>query len=401
MNKHWITIIGINQDDISTLNKLALKALSESEIIFGAKRHIKQFKGFKKKCFIWPKPFEDIIKNLKKNRGRKHVLLVSGNAFWYGLGALVAREFSRNEWQCFQAPSSFSLATAEMGWSIESVLCLGLHAKRNEVLRPFMAPGVKFILLLKEGKSVRSLTNFFTKEGFGDSKFTILESLGYKEFRKREIVAKNNQVNNVNHPVCVAIITKGSGFIIPKSSGKPDNLFLNDGQLTKQYIRSVTLSALAPMPYEHLWDLGAGSGSVSIEWLLSDKTTTATAVEINKKRIKLITKNCERLGIERLKILNEDINKIVRKLKTKPHAVFIGGGVNEDLFKKIWNLIPINTRIVVNSVTIETESCITKLYNIYGGTLLKLELSSIKKIGKSHAWSSNYPIVQWKVIKLK
>tara|TARA_B100001093_G_C26804561_1_gene1004896 strand:+ start:601 stop:1797 length:1197 start_codon:yes stop_codon:yes gene_type:complete len=398
MSKPWITIIGINQDDINTLNKSALKALSESEIIFGAERNLQKFLNFKNKCFLWPNPFKNISKVLKKNRGRKIVLLVSGNAFWFGLGTLIASEFKKEEWQCFQAPSSFSLASAEMGWSMENVLFFGLHAKNNETLRPFMAPKIKFIILLKEGKSVESLTNFFTNEGFGDSKFTIFESLGHKLFKKRNTIAKTNNIKNINHPVCVAIETLGDGIVVPKNSGKPDYFFINDGQITKQYIRSITLSALSPMPFEHLWDLGSGSGSISIEWLLSDKTTSATAVEINKKRVGFIKKNCKALGVDRVIILNDDMNQIIRKLK-KPDAVFIGGGLNERLFKKIWNLIPVNTRVVVNSVTIETESCINQLCKIYGGKLLKIELSNVRAVGKSHAWSNNFPIVQWKIIK--
>ena len=398
MNKPWITIIGINQDDISTLNKLALKALSESDIIIGAERHKKKFKNYKKEFRNWPNPFQKLIPDLKKKRGKKIVLLVSGNAFWFGLGTSIALEFKRDEWQCFQAPSSFSLASAEMGWNMENILFFGLHAKKNNMIRSYLAPKVKLIVLLKEGRSVKALTNFFTNIGFGDSKFTIFESLGFKNYRKREVLAKKNTIKNINHPVCVAIETEGDGLVVPKNSGKPDYFFKNDGQITKQYIRSITLSSLSPKPYEHLWDFGSGSGSIAIEWLLSDKTTTATAVEIDKERVKFISENCETFGINRLNIINNDINKVIRKLN-KPNAIFIGGGFNEKLFKKVWNLIPNNTRIVVNSVTIETESCITKLSNIYGGKLLKIELSTVREVGKSHAWSNNYPIVQWKVIK--
>ena len=324
--------------------------------------------------------------------------MVSGNAFWFGLGSLIANKFKREEWQCFQAPSTFSLASAEMGWSIENVLCVGLHAKANETIRPCMAPEVKFIILLRDGKSVKNLTKFFTEQGFGDSEFTIFELLGYEQFKKRITLAKSNNIKKIAHPVCVAIKTKGNGLVLPKSSGKPDHFFLNDGQITKQYMRSITLSALSPTPYEHLWDLGSGSGSIAIEWLLSDKTTTATAVEKNKNRVKIIKKNCEKFGIDRLTILDVDFITILKKLR-KPNAVFIGGGLNENIFKEIWNLVSANTRIIVNSVTIETESCITQLRNHYGGSLYKVELSNFKAIGKKHVWSSNYPIVQWKVVK--
>ena len=398
MYKPWITIIGINQDDISTLNKLALKALFEAEIIFGAKRHLNLFNNFKKKCKILPVPIKKTFQKLKNNQGKKIVILVSGNAFWFGLGSLISRQFNRDEWQCFQAPSSFSLASAEMGWRMEDVMFFGLHAKKLEVIRASIAPNIKFIILLRDGNSVKKLTNFFTENGFGDSKFTIFESLGYKNFKKKNTVAKNNNFINLKHPLCVAIETRGNGLVIPSNSGIPDLFFANDGQITKQYIRSITLSALSPMPYKHLWDLGSGSGSIAVEWLLSEKTTTVSAVEKNKKRVDFITANCDKFGLDRMSIFTGDIDKVFKKLK-KPDVIFIGGGLNEKLFKKIWNFIPKNTRIVVNGVTIETESCITNLFNNFGGSLKKIELSDIKPVGRTNVWSNKYPIVQWKIIK--
>ena len=343
-------------------------------------------------------PLEKTIQKLKINRGKKIVLLVSGNAFWYGLGTIISKHFNREEWQCFQASSTFSLASAEMGWGMEDVLFFGLHAKKNQVIRTFIAPGVRFIILLKEGKSVKKLSDYFTLNGFGESEFTIFESLGYKSFKKRKTIAKKNTFKNIKHPVCVAVETKGEGLVIPKNSGIPDSLFVSDGQMTKQYIRSITLSALSPKPFEHLWDLGSGCGSIAIEWLLSEKTTTASAVEKNNKRTNFIVKNSEKFGIDRIKIYNNDISSIFKKLN-KPNVIFIGGGLNEKLFVKIWNYIPNDTRIVANSVTIETESCITKLFNKYGGSLTKIELSNIKSIGSKHSWSNNYPIIQWKITK--
>ena len=348
--------------------------------------------------YAWPSPFNKTIPFIKRKRGKKIILLVSGNAFWYGFGKTVALEFPKNEWKCFQSPSTFSLASAEMGWGVEEVICIGLHTNKEESIKPFLAPKVRFLVLLKDGNSVRKLTDYFTINGFGESEFTILESLGYKNFNKRQVIANKNYLVNIRHPVCVAIETKGNGNVVPKNSGKPDFLFINDGQITKQFMRSITLSALSPSPHEHLWDLGAGSGSISIEWLLCDLTTTASAVEIDKKRIKNIKENCKTFGLKRLEIYQSDINKTLLKLK-QPNAVFIGGGFNEKLFRKIWTMVSKNVRIVINSVTVDTQSTVTKLYLKFGGELNKFEFSQTKKVGSSSVWLNKYPVVQWKVVK--
>ena len=399
MNKNpWLTIIGINGDDINSLPQKAIQSIKCAELIMGAERHIKTIQLISKKTVLWPSPFEEAIKKLLNLRGKKIVVLVSGNAFWYGAGSILAEKLDENEWICFQSPSTFSLAASKIGWAIQDTLCFGLHSVPLETIRPYLAPKIKLIILLKDGSKVIELAKWLSLEKFGESELFIMESLGFKNERLRHTKANKLNFHNINHPVCVGIIISGNGLILPLSSGKPDIFFKNDGQITKQPIRALTMSALAPKPFEHLWDIGSGSGSISMEWLLTHKTNSVSAVEPITSRAEQIRASANKLGLSNLLVFEGKIQNILNKLK-KPDVVFIGGGLTNKLLIDVWKIVPKNTRIIINSVTLESSSILTKAHNKYGGSLCKFELSNITNLGNKRAWSKNYPIIQWIVIK--
>ena len=398
IKKPWLTIIGVNADDINSLSEKAIQSIKDAEFVMGAKRHLENFEIFKVKTCVWPVPFKKGLEKLFKYRGKKVVVLFSGNVFWYGAGSIIAENLDRNEWVCYQSSSTFSLAAAKVGWAIQDTLCFGLHASPIETLRPYLAPQVKILVLLKDGNCVIDLAKWLSQEQFGQSDLFIMESLGFKKEKIRHTTADFLDFDDLKHPVCVAIIVSGDGEVIPYSSGKPDNLFQNDGQITKQPIRALTISAMAPKPFEHLWDIGSGSGSISIEWLLASNTNTASAIEILSNRAEQIKLTAKKFGLSNLTVYHNDINEIIDILQ-KPDVIFIGGGLTENLLLKVWKLINPDTRIIVNSVTLETTSILIEAHKKYGGSLHKFELSNITNLGKKRAWSASYPIVQWVVKK--
>ena len=392
--KPWLTIIGVNGDANDTLPQKAIQSIKYAELVMGAERHIKNITTISNKTFLWPSPFEKGIKELLKFRGKKVVVLVSGNPFWFGAGNKIIEKLDNSEWICFQSSSTFSIVASRMGWAIQDTLCFGLHAVPFESICRYLAPNVKMILLLKDGENVLKLAEWLTLKNFGRSDFVVMESLGFKNEKIRRTIASEIDFIDINHPVSVAISILGNGETIPLSSGKPDNLFKNDGQITKQPIRALTMSALAPKPFEHLWDIGSGSGSIAIEWLLSHNTNTASAVEFKSSRVEQIKLNATKLGLNNLIVYEDKIENILEKL-SKPDVVFIGGGLTVNLLKDVWNIIPKNTRLVVNSVTLETGSILINAHKKYGGELYKFEVSKVGNLGKNRAWSKSYPIIQW------
>ena len=398
MKNPWLTIIGIGESGLQYLADVSQNRLESADIIIGPPRHLRLLGLSGSKVLEWPVPFSDGLKLLDKYRGNKVVVLVSGDPFWYGAAATILRKFSFDDIEVFPGPSTFGWAAARMGWSIEDISCVGLHAKPVEHIRSLIAPKRKILALMRDGDQVKSLAHYLSKLGFGQTKIHVLEALGGNNERIREIAAEEYNLVDVEHPVCVAICVDGLGSAIPFSTGIDDKFFETDGQITKSQIRALTITALAPQYGQHLWDLGAGSGSVSIEWLMRDKSLYATAVESDPSRCAIIEQNVKNLGLDNLSLHNGSNMEVIMTLKP-PHAVFVGGGLTKELMKKLWAIVPRKTRFVANSVTLETETILQDALNEYGGNLIRFDISTARAIGSKNLWQPAYPITQWSIEK--
>ena len=391
----WLSIIGLGEDGPDGLSVASRNALATAEIIMGPPRHLALLGKTDAELLEWPVPFADGVEKLAAYRGRPVAVLVSGDPFWYGAGSVFAARFERSEWQSYPTQSVFSLAASRLGWAIEKTLCIGLHAAPLTRLRPHMAQGTRAIVLLRDGDSVRELGDYLSQSDFGLSKIHILEALNGPREKITTIEANDEISNQISQPVCVGV-EFADGPEIPKSAGLEDALFDNDGQITKRPIRALTLSALAPKRGEHLLDIGGGSGSISIEWLLSDPTTSATIVEANQDRAARIRENANRLGVDRLNIV---VGKAPIALDgIVPNAVFIGGGLSQGLLEQLHVTLAKGTRLVANAVTLESEALLVEWQSKIGGDLMRVEISNLTSIGPKRAWDAAYPIVQWSVV---
>lgn len=326
------------------------------------------------------------------------VVLASGDPFWFGAGGSLSAHLSPGEWVSFPAPSTFALAASRLGWRLEEVICLGLHAAPIERLVPVLGRGVRAICLLRDGAAVTALAEWLVARDFGPSSLTVLESLGSPSERIRHGVAEGFCITDAAHPVAVAIAADGAAGL-SRASGLPDDLFASDGVMTKRQVRALTLSALAPRPGEVLWDLGAGSGSVAVEWCLAASGATAHAVESRADRAVNVRTNAAAFGIaHRLTLVEADWSGALADLP-RPDAVFIGGGTNSAGIETVWATIPQGARLVVNAVTIETEALLARCYAEKGGSLVRIELVTAAPLGRLRGWEPARPVVQWSVIK--
>ncbi len=362
----------------------------------GPRRHLGLVAGLDVERIEWPVPFADGLPILQGLRGRRVVVIASGDPFWFGAGAVIARNFDPAEWRALPGVSSFALAAARLGWPLEKTLCLGLHAAPLARLRPHLASGLRAIVLLRDGAAVRDLAAYLTGAGFGESRFVVLEALGGP--RERIIDARAEQAaGTYAHPVAVALELAGPGAVLPVASGLDDHWFDTDGQITKRPVRALALSALAPRPLETLWDIGGGSGSVAIEWLLSHPTTEAFSIEARPDRAARIRANAGQLGVDRLQVVEGEAPAALEGLPA-PDAVFIGGGASEALFQDLTTQLALGTRLVAHAVTLETEALLTAWSERLGGSLLRIDLSDAAPLGPKRGWKAAYPVVQWQVV---
>ncbi|MEM6657032.1 MAG: precorrin-6y C5,15-methyltransferase (decarboxylating) subunit CbiE [Pseudomonadota bacterium] len=392
----WLTVLGLGEDGLDGLPTASLHILDKAEIVMGPPRHLSLIPDAGLTRVEWPVPFADGLPILTGFRGRPTVVLASGDPFWFGAGSVIARTFDASEWTALPGQSTFSLAAARLGWPLETTMTFGLHAAPLTRLRPHLSQGLQAILLLRDGKAVAELATYLSETGFADSALHVMEALGGPKERSSTVSLTEALLGSFDHPVCVGLDVKGPGTALPKASGKPDDIFETDGQITKRPVRALTLSALAPKRGEHLWDIGGGTGSISIEWLMCDASLTATSIEPLEDRADRIRRNADTLGQDRLQVVHGPAPDVLPGLPA-PDVVFIGGGLSPDLLDWLRENLASGTRLVANAVTLESEALLTEWQGNVGGELLRIELARAAHIGPRRGWKSAYPVVQWSV----
>ncbi len=389
----WLTLIGLTEAGRAALAPESRAAIDAAEVIFGGPRHL-ALAGAGERGRPWPVPFD--AAPVLAARGRRVVVLASGDPFWHGAGGSLAGRLAPEEWVSHPAPSTFSLAASALGWRLEEVTCLGLHAAPLDRLRPHLAPGGRLILLLRDAAAVAALAGWLRDAGAGAARLHILERLGGPHARRRSLAADGPLPGDIAAPVAAAVdLPPGIG--LPRSPGLPADLFAHDGQITKSPIRALTLAALAPRPGEVLWDLGAGSGSISVEWCLAGGR--AVAVEARADRAANIAENARRFGLDqRIEVHRADWPHLLPVLP-QPDAVFVGGGLDATALDLLWTALRPGTRLVVNSVTLETEALLVTAQVSCGGDLSRFDIARATPLGPARGWTASRPVTQWAVTR--
>jgi precorrin-6Y C5,15-methyltransferase (decarboxylating) len=389
----WLTIVGIGEDGLAGLVQASRKALANAETVFGGKRHL-ALAEIGDRGRLWPVPFD--ISCVLACRGRPTVVLASGDPFWHGVGGSLAARLAQGEWTAYPLPSTFSLTAARLGWRLEEVTCLGLHAAPFEQLLPQLWRGARLICLVRDGAAAAELADWLSARGWGASRLWTLAALG----GSREHIAEQRADAYTLDPrlglVAVAVEAEG-GVGLPRTCGLVDELFVHDGQITKRSMRALALSMLAPRPDERLWDIGAGSGSISVEWVLAGGR--ACAIEMRDDRAANIRANAAAFGLtHRIDVVVGRIPAVLAGLAA-PNAVFIGGGLEAATFESVWSLVQPGARIVAHAVTLETEALLADLQKRHGGDLMRVAIARAVALGRRRCWRATRPVVQWSAVK--
>ncbi len=387
-------MIGIGEDGLDGLSDASRRALDQAEIVFGGPRHL-ELAGIDGRGQPWPVPFS--VQPVLEQRGRRVAVLASGDPFWHGVGGTLASLLERSDWQCFPAPSCMSLAAAEMGWRLEHSVTLALHAAPFEQLLPHLAPGAQILCTLRDGDAPAALAEWLSARDLGATHIHVLEALGGPRQRGRSARADDFDLSDIAAPVVVAL--EPSAALLFAAPGRPIDLFAHHGQITKPPMRALTLAALAPRPGELLWDIGAGSGSVSVEWALAAPGARSCAIEPRADRCDQIRDNAARFGLStRVQLVPGQAPEALADLPT-PQAVFIGGGVNAEMLQHLWQILPRGTRLVANAVTLDSQALLITWHGTHGGELLKIDLAHAVPLGRMQGWQAVRGQLQWSVTR--
>jgi precorrin-6B C5,15-methyltransferase / cobalt-precorrin-6B C5,C15-methyltransferase len=327
-------------------------------------------------------------------------VLASGDPFQYGIGAVLARHIDPREMIVLPAPSAFSLAAARLGWSLPDTVLLSLHGRSLDLVRPHLQPGARILIFTSDGDGPAALAALLAQSGFGQSRLTVLEALGGHRERIRSTTAAEFGFGSVDalNTLAIEVAAAPDARILPRGAGIADDLFDHDGQISKREIRAIVLSSLAPRRGELLWDVGAGCGSVAIEWMLSDPTLRAIALERRDDRAARIVRNAAACGVPGLQVIGGVAPAAFAGLPA-PDAIFIGGGSEPGMLDAAARALRPGGRLVVNAVTLETETLLLGRHAVLGGELLRLAISRAEPLGGKTAWRAAMPVTQWKWTK--
>lgn len=333
--------------------------------------------------------------------GRQICVLASGDPFHYGVGATLARHIDPREMLVLPAPSAFSLAAARLGWALPETALLSLHGRNLDLVRPHLQPGTRILALTSDGEAPSALARLLAETGFGGSRITVLEALGGPREKVRSANAFKFDLGAIDtlNIAAVEVVAVPGARVLARSAGLADHLFEHDGQITKREIRAVTLSSLAPHHGELLWDIGAGAGSVAIEWLLAGPSMRAVAVEARADRAARIRRNAAAFGVPQLDVIEGMAPAALTGLP-QPDAIFIGGGASDaGMLDAAIDALGSGGRLVVNAVTLETESTLLARHAALGGELLRIALSRADALGGRTGWRAAIPVMQWTWVK--
>ena len=394
--KPWLAIVGIGEDGLAGLDAAARTLVDTAEILVGGERHLAMVPSGDVERLTWQRPFSDTIGAIAARRGRRVVVLASGDPSWYGVGAVLARHFPIGEMTILPHPGAFSLAAARLGWAIADCAVLSLHGRPVDTLRLHLAPHRRLLLLSEDGTTPRAVAHLLTELGWGPTRLTVFEHLGGP--REAAVCEEaqhwgERQSADLN---TIAVECRAGPEARPLSrfAGLPDDAFEHDGQLTKREVRAMTLAVLAPLPGERLWDVGAGCGSIAIEWLRAIEGGDAVAIERNPDRAAMIARNAAALGVPGLNIVTGTAPQVLAGLDA-PDAVFIGGGISDpELLPTAWDALRPGGRLVANIVSLAGERMLLDWQARYGGVLTRIAVSHVAPLGMQEAWRPLLPVTQ-------
>lgn len=393
----WLFVVGIGEDGLAGLTPAARALVERAEVLVGGARHLAMVPETMAERLSWATPLTATLPAIEARRGRRVVVLASGDPLWFGVGTKLARRFSAEEMIIVPHTGAFSLAAARLGWSLADAATISLHGRPLETLALHLAPEERILALSEDRDTPVAVARHLAASGWGPSRITVLEHLGGAKERRLDGLAADWP-----HPPGADLNTLAircrpgpKAVVLPRVPGLPDDAFIHDGQLTKREVRAATLAALAPLPGQTLWDVGAGSGAIGIEWMRAAERAMAVAIERDTERRDYIARNAAALGVPRLRLVAGEAPAALAGLPA-PDAVFIGGGLSAPaLVDTCLAALKPGGRLVANAVTLEGEAALVACQARHGGDLARLAISRAAPVGPFQGWRPLMPVTQW------
>lgn len=397
----WLSIVGIGEDGLAGVPPVGRTLIEAADVLVGGGRHLAMIpESHKTERLTWRAPLKGTVADIAARRGRRVCVLATGDPMSYGIGVTLGRAFPAEEMIVLPAPGAFSRAAARLGWPLEEVTRLTLHGRPLGRLALHLEPDARLLILSENGRSPADVAGLLTAEGYGGSRLTVLEHIG----GEKEKIVSGAARDWIEPPgadlntMAVECIADPDTQILYKGPGLPDGAFRHDGQMTKREVRAATLAKLMPRRGAVMWDVGAGCGSVAVEWMRMGGK--AVAIERAALRCRLIAHNAASLGVPDLDLIEGSAPEIFGRIDGSPDAVFLGGGISgADTAAAAWARLRPGGVLVANAVTAQSEVELIRLHETWGGALARIAVARLEPVGTHCGWRPLMPVTQYSVRK--
>ncbi len=395
----WLHIVGIGEDGMDGLVPATRAVVEAAQVIIGGDRHHTLTENLSAERLAWPHPFDALIETIEGLKGRRVVVLATGDPLWFSVGARIGRAIDPAQIVYHPQLSAFQLAAARMGWSLADVETLTVHGRPVEQMIAFIQPDARLLVLTTGAETPGQIAKFLTERGFGKSRMTVLAAMGGRDEARFDGLAESwdHDVPAFN-TLAVDCLAAPDAALLPRVPGLADDLFQSDGTMTKQEVRAATLAKLMPMRGALLWDIGTGCGSIAIEWMRAARYARAIGIEPRADRRAMAAANALALGAPKLELVDGSVPDALTGLSA-PDAIFIGGGLSRATFDAAWSALRPLGRLVANAVTLESEAELIALHKEFGGNLVKLSVHRAEPVGRLTGWRPLMPVTQWSLVK--
>ena len=399
--ERWLSIVGLGESGLDDLPDRARALVDGAEVLVGGARHFAMLGDDDRERIPWRSPLLDVVADIKALRGKPVCVLATGDPMFFGIGVTLARVVPLSEMIIVPAPSAFSLVCARLGWPMAEVETITLHGRPLELLNAYLQPGARLLILSDDGRTPAQVAKALAARNYGPSRMWVFAHMDGKSEKLTEGTAATWRARKIAdlNTIAVECVAEAGATLLPRVPGLPDDAFAHDGQITKRAVRAATLAALAPVSGQLLWDVGAGSGAIAIEWMRAAPGARAIAVEREPKRLKRIAENAKELGVPGIEIVAGEAPAALDGLDP-PDAIFVGGGTGDDgLLEACWAALPPGGRLVANVVTLEGEEALLRWRVRTGGELARIAVSHATPVGRLTGWRPLRAVTQLAAVK--
>ncbi|MEP0518934.1 MAG: precorrin-6y C5,15-methyltransferase (decarboxylating) subunit CbiE [Hyphomicrobiales bacterium] len=419
----WIYLIGMGTDGLDSLSARARNHLDKAEILVSSSRLFKLIPNDGRPRICWDSPLSETLPKIEAHRGTATAIIATGDPLSFGVGTWLLTKFPLNEMVIIPGVSAFSLACARMGWTQQKTKLVTLHGRDDSDIRDAIAPDENIVVLSEDARTPRNVAHHLKDMGFGHSELTVFTHMDGVAERRFDVYL--NQVPKVfdasfeqdkDNDFNVVAVACGSceesrGSIVSRAAGLPDEMFTPFSKMTKRELRALALAKLAPQPGNVLWDVGAGSATISIEFLRLAQGGCAHAFDIDRETLAYQSRNAQAFGLSNALMSHQHAMPLSLKDVTMPlpDALFLGGGIDPEIIEAAVSHLKARGRLVAHAVTIESEAFLAAAFGKYGGDLTRISVARSEAIGprgdrdghshKFHGFKPAMTVTQWSLVK--